>query len=111
MPDWIEKYWIEWIFGILCAVLAFLYRSLASKLKKQKTESDAVKDGIRALLQRQIDADCKECIREGYCPTERKNVILCMYDSYHALGGNGAISQLKNRMMELPNERNERRES
>ena len=42
MPDWIEKYWIEWIFGILCAVLAFLYRSLASKLKKQKTESDAV---------------------------------------------------------------------
>ena len=38
-------------------------------------------------------------------------MILCMYDSYHALGGNGAISQLKNRMMELPNERNERRES
>lgn len=105
MPDWVEKYWIEWIFGILCAVLAALYKNLASKMRKQKEESDAVKNGMRSLLRRQIIVDCEESIKIGYCPIERKDTILDMYDCYHALGGNGAVTRAKDAMMELPTAR------
>lgn len=102
MPDWIEKYWLEWIFGILCAILAGLYKSLANKIKKQKEESDAVKNGMRALLRRQIIVDCEESIQMGFCPIARKDTILDMYDCYHALGGNGAVTKAKDAAMELP---------
>ena len=99
MPDWIEKYWIEWIFGILCAVW-----SLSAWLKKQKEEQDALKNGIRALLQRQISEDGNLYCRQKHCSIEQKNTFLCMYASYHALGGNGAMTNLRDRVMALPNE-------
>ncbi|MBR6705651.1 MAG: hypothetical protein IKI84_03090 [Clostridia bacterium] len=104
MPDWIAKYWIEWIFGILCAVLAGLYKNLSARLKRQKEEQDALKNGIRALLQRQISEDGNLYCRQKYSTIEQKNTFLCMYDSYHALGGNGAMTNLRDRVMALPNE-------
>lgn len=104
MPEWIGRYWAEWVFGIFCAVLTALYRNLSARLKKQKEEQDALKNGIRALLQRQITEDGNAYCHRKYCSIEEKNTFLCMYDSYHALGGNGAMTQLKDRVMELPNE-------
>lgn len=104
MPEWIEKYWIEWIFGILCAVLAGLYKNLFARLKRQKEEQDALKNGIRALLQRQISEDGNLYCRQKFCSIEQKNTFLCMYASYHALGGNGAMTSLRDRVMALPNE-------
>lgn len=102
MPEWITRYWMEWIFGLLCAVLAGVYRSLTVRLKKQKEEQDALKNGLRALLRRQIISDCESCIREGYCPVTTKDTILDMYQCYHALGGNGTVSAVKEVVMNLP---------
>lgn len=102
MPDWIEKYWLEWIFGILCTILAGLYKSLSNKMKRQKEEADAVKNGMRSLLRRQIIVDCEESMKNGYCPIDRKDTILDMYNCYHALGGNGTVTKAKDAAMELP---------
>ena len=108
MPDWISKYWIEWIFGILCAILAGLYRNLASRMKKQKAESDAVKNGMRALLKRQLVEDCEAATAEGFCPVTKKDLITDMYQCYHALGGNDTVTQLKDAVMNLPTVRPEK---
>ncbi len=102
MPEWITKYWIEWIFGILCAILAGLYKSLSTKIKKQREEQDALKNGMRALLRRQIIEDCEDSIKQGFCPITRRETILDMYQCYHALGGNGAVTSVKEAMYKLP---------
>ena len=102
MPEWIAKYWIEWVFGILCAILAGLYKSLASKLKRQKEEQGALRDGMRALLMRSIEEDCEAAQKRGWCSVEKKKIVSAMYASYHALGGNDVITQMKNDMMRLP---------
>lgn len=104
MPDWIAKYWVEWIFGILCGMLAWLYKRLSASLRKQKEEQDALRNGIRALLQRQLSEDGNAYTRQHWCSLEEKNTFLYMYESYHALGGNGAMTNLRDRVMALPNE-------
>ncbi|MBR3688912.1 MAG: hypothetical protein IKL85_07550 [Lentisphaeria bacterium] len=107
MPDWIAKYWIEWIFGIFCAVLAGLYKNLSARLKKQKQEQEATHVLLKALAQCQIVRDCEECIKDGYCTLERKRSIESMYQAYHTLGGNGAVAKSYNSMMDLPTSRPE----
>ena len=102
MPDWIAKYWIEWIFGIFCAVMAGMYKNLSNKLKRQKAEQEATRNLLRALAECQIVRDCEECIKEGWCTVERKKSIEGMYQCYHILGGNGAIAPTYNALINLP---------
>ena len=54
MPEWIAKYWVEWAFGIVAGVLLWLYRRMASRLKQNREENEALRNGMRALLMRQI---------------------------------------------------------
>lgn len=104
MPDWITKYWIEWLFGLLAAGLVAAYNRLAKRIKQTKEEQDAIRNGLRALLMRQIAKDCEEASQDGYCPLERKKMINDMYGCYHALGGNDVITSMVMKMMGLPTE-------
>ena len=38
MPDWIIKYWVQWLFGLICAALLAGYRHLAKRVKEQEEE-------------------------------------------------------------------------
>ena len=107
MPEWIAKYWVEWAFGIVAGVLVWLYRRLATRIRKSREENEELRNGVRALLMRSIAEDCEEARRQGYCTVERKKIINSMYTSYHALGGNDVITEMKNDMMRLPTERPE----
>ncbi len=102
IPDWISHYWIQWIFGIAGGVLVALYNSLRKKVAKQREESEAVKNGMKALLSRQLVADCEAAIREGFASIQYKNAMTEVYGCYHALGGNGSVTQLFNCFMTLP---------
>lgn len=102
MPEWITKYWIEWIFGLLCTGLVLAYNKLAGKIKKESEEREALKNGLRALLRRQIIEDCRTLIQEGQADPDRRDTILDMYNCYHALGGNGTVTRIKDEMMALP---------
>lgn len=101
MPDWIAKYWIEWLFGVIAAGLIAYIRIIAKQVKKEREEQKALRDGMRSLLRRQIIMDCEHAIAEGYCPMARKDTIADMYKSYHALGGNGVVTGLKDQTMKL----------
>ena len=76
MPEWIVKYWVEWAFGAVLAVLGFLVKHLYAKIKKErqarealeaqaKAETEALKNGMKSLLRRQILADCKQAAIDG----------------------------------------------
>ena len=94
MPEWIVKYWIEWIFGIVIAGLGLLYKHLSKKVQQTREENAAIRDGLRSLLRRQIIEDCEKSLTMGFCPITKKDTIQDMYRSYHALGGNGTVTKL-----------------
>ena len=102
VPEWIVKYWLEWVFGLLTGGVAVYCRHIAKQVRKEREEQKALRDGMRSLLRRQIIADCEQAAREGYCETKIKDTINDMYTAYHALGGNGVVSRLKEQTMNLP---------
>lgn len=102
MPEWITKYWIEWIFGLLCGGLVLAYNKLANKVKREAKEREALQNGMRALLRRQIIEDCRKVIATGSVDPETRDTILDMYGSYSDLGGNGTVTHIKDEMMALP---------
>lgn len=102
MVDFIIKYWIQWLFGLLIAALGAYTKYLSGVIKREKAEQKALRDGMRSLLRRQIIMDCESAIKEQYCPAATKDTIEDMYQSYHALGGNGVVTSIKDQMMALP---------
>lgn len=102
MPEWIIKYWVEWVFGLVTGGIAVYCRHIARQVRKEREEQKALRDGMRSLLRRQIIADCEQAARDGYCETKMKDTISDMYTAYHALGGNGVVSRLKEQTMNLP---------
>jgi hypothetical protein len=113
MPEWIVKYWLQWLFGVVIAGLTAAVKHLYGKMKKErqvaldKAEQDAkemkaLKDGMRSILRRQLIADCEEAIEQRYCHIDKKRTIDDMYSSFEALGKEEAIKQLKDTVMALP---------
>lgn len=113
MPEWVEKYWIEWIFGLVVAVLGACYKRLANrfkrereerieKAKKDEKEMQALKDGMRSLLKRQLIEDCEAAIRQGFCEPALKESIQDMGSCYETLGGNGVIPPMLKQVSNLP---------
>lgn len=101
MPDWIMKYWVEWIFSLLIAGLGVLYKHLSKKVQQNKEENAAIREGVRSLLRRQIIEDCEKSLSMGFCPVTKKDTIQDMYKSYHALGGNGTVTKLVESVVNL----------
>lgn len=102
MPEWIAKYWLQWLFGIVIAGLTAYCKHLSGLVKRERAEQKALRDGMRSLLKRQIILDCETAVKDGFCPAAVKDTIEDMYNSYHALGGNGVVTSLKEQMMKLP---------
>jgi len=102
MPEWIEKYWLEWIFGLCIAILTWLWRSVSARMKKQQTENAALRDGMRSLLRAQIIASCERALKDGWCGARLRDTVNDLYESYHALGGNGTVTGLVTQTMGLP---------
>ena len=96
MPEWIVKYWVEELFGVIIigfsAVIKHLYKKLKEEKKLREEESKALKDGMRSLLRRQILIDCENAQSAGHCSARKKETINEMYLAYHGLGGNGVVS-------------------
>lgn len=96
MLEWIVKYWLEVLFGLIVAGLGWTIKSLHKKLKEEKQlredENKALKDGMKSLLRRQILIDCEKAQAAGWCDSTTKGTISSMYEAYHALGGNDVVT-------------------
>lgn len=122
MQEWIIKYWLECLFGLIVAILGACYKRLSGKFKKEKAERiekarqneeeiKALKNGMRSILRRQIIADCEKAQENGYCDTTSKDTITDMHQSYSALGGNGIVKIMVDQVMKLPTLRVEKGET
>lgn len=100
--DWIVKYWVEFLFGIVAAALGIAYKKLAKKVKDTKAKDDAIAEGVKYLLMFQLRERGEQYLRDGYCSTEQKHEYEKVYGAYHALGGNDTITALKEKVLRLP---------
>lgn len=94
MQDFIIKYWLQILFGaaITGGTAAWKWIRRRNNLEK----------GLRALLRDRIIYTYNYYEEKKFCPIYAKENVTSMYDEYHALGGNGTITQLYEELMELP---------
>jgi len=102
MPEWISKYWVEWLFGCVIAGLTWAVKKLSGRIKREQAENQALRDGIRALLKVSIENECQRCQREKWCGPVKRATITDMYASYKALGGNSGTTSIVQQTLGLP---------
>ena len=102
MPEWVTKYWMEWLFGLLAAGLAWTVKRLSTRIRQEQKENHALRDGIRALLKAGIENECRRCQRERWCGPVKRATIMDMYTSYKALGGNAGTTSIVEQTLRLP---------
>ncbi|MGN0983962.1 MAG: hypothetical protein ACI4OI_03890 [Gemmiger sp.] len=100
--DFILKYGIEWLFGLLAGALAAGYRSLSHRVRAREAESAAIKEGLLAILHDRLYAECRQALVCGQIDTGGLRNLEYLYRSYHALGGNGTGTELYTRAKALP---------
>lgn len=102
MPEWVSKYWLEWVFGLLIAGLTVIVKRISTRLKREQTENKALREGMRSLLRAKIIDNCERGLLDGWCGARLRDTIADLYESYHALGGNGTVTSLVEQAMRLP---------
>jgi len=87
MWDFILKYWLEFVFGIVVAGLSAAYAHLANRFKAEKAKNAAIESGLRGILRIQILDTYDRCIADGSkISVSRKDAVVSIYQSYIALG-------------------------
>ena len=102
MWKWVAKYWLEVLFGCVTAGVGIALRQISKNMKKEKERSKAIEDGVRDILRINILDTYDKCKTEGRITVSRKDAIDSAYQSYHALGGNGTITQVHKEILEMP---------
>lgn len=105
MKEWILQYWIEVLFGLIIAAIVAGYKRLYTKLIDKSKEQDAIKLGIQALLRNSIIQSYNHYMEKGCCPIYALENVTALYTQYHALGGNGTVTELMERLKDLPTEK------
>lgn len=102
MPEWIIKYWVEWIFGLLIAALGVAWKYLSGKVAAEQKKNEAIEKGVQALLRAQMIDDYNHYSEKGFVPIyARENFENC-YTQYKGLGGNGVMTDIRNKFFALP---------
>lgn len=101
MWEFVLKYWVEFLFGIVAAVLIAGYKKLASKVQTNKDTEKAIADGMQYLLMFKLREEGEKYLSEGRCSIDQKHEFEKVYNAYHALRGNDTITALKDKVLQL----------
>ena len=89
---------ITWaVTGALGALVSYF----ATKLHSRTKHEEAMEEGMRCLLRKEIvDAYDKYIHGKHNMSVERRRELVEAYDAYHSLGGNGVITDLYHELMD-----------
>lgn len=108
MPEWITKFWIEWLFGLIIAGFSAGYAHLAKKLKKERQKNIAIENGLKGILRLQIIDTYDKCVaNDRKISITRKDAICDVYRSYVALCDSQAdvddtVKQIYEELVHMP---------
>ncbi len=106
--QYISANWTEWLFAAISALLGLGYRQILKRQKEESIKSKALQEGMQALLRDRIIQAYNHYNDKQFCPIYGKENVKRMYDAYHALGGNDVATQLKDKLLAMPEEPAER---
>jgi oligoendopeptidase F len=87
MWDFILKYWLEFVFGLIVTGLSAAYAHLAKRFKAERAKNQAIENGLRGILRIQILDTYDRCVADGNrISVSRKDAVASIYQSYCALG-------------------------
>lgn len=106
---------LQFFLIMLEAVVTLLVGYLGVKLKKReeqkekeekqrREEYEAIRQGIRAVLRDRILQAYNHFKKVGHVNVSQMDNISNMYMAYHNLGGNGVITSVYMKFMEIPHE-------
>ena len=96
MWDFILKYWLEFVFGLIVAGLSAAYAHLAKRFKAEKKKNEAIENGLRGILRIQILDTYDKCVADGMTISiSRKDAVVSIYQSYIALGSGQTDDTIK----------------
>lgn len=101
MWETLKSKWIEAICAATVAAFTFVLKKTYGKIKKDNEEQQTLKLGMVAILHDSLFTHCGEYITRGSITTSEFENLTVLYNSYHALGGNGAGTALYERCKEL----------
>ena len=102
MIDFILHYWVEFILGVISAVVTAMFAMCYRKLVQKGREQESMREGILAILHDRLYLICQYHLGQGeISPNALKNIEY-IYKSYHKLGGNGTGTELYQRVKKLP---------
>ena len=107
MADFVARYFVEFLCGIVVAILSYFMKRILGKIKRL----ELVENGMQALLKDRIIQAYNKCVDRGCCPIYELDNIEKLYVSYHELGGNGTITELMKKVRTMPTEPIEQSES
>lgn len=86
MWEWLLKYWLQVLFGIVVAAFSAAYANLANKFKAEKKKNAAIENGLKGILRIEILDTYDKCVANGKkISVSRKDAISSVYHSYVAL--------------------------
>lgn len=91
----------EFLMSTYTIVLPVILGYIVWLLKRQKTDRDANSKGTMLLLRVQLIEYHDKYMALGEIPSYAYENFNEMYDAYHALGGNGMITKMKEEIEEL----------
>lgn len=98
MTEFVVKYWLETLFGVIVSVMGWMLK----KMNKKMNEQEAIRAGVQALLKNAIVEKYEKSMDDGYCPIHVRDSIMAMAKEYYNLGGNGTIPSLMDKIQCLP---------
>lgn len=102
MIEFITKYWLEALFGLILTWLSLFVRRLFRDAKIAKCAANAVQAGIKCMLRDRIIHNHEKYMSLQYCPLSVRSNMEDMHAAYKALGGNGAIDHIVTELGDLP---------
>ena len=86
---------------IVSIALPFILGYIVWLLKEQRKDRNANSRGTMLLLRVQLIEYHDKYMQIGEIPSYAYNNFIEMYEAYHALGGNGMVTKMKNEIEEL----------
>lgn len=92
---------MEIVANIAIAVITPILAYIVWLLKNQKKDRDANSQGTMMLLRVQLIEYHDKYMKSGEIPSYAYENFCEMYNAYHALGGNGMVTKMKQEIEEL----------
>ena len=77
---------------------------------RQNDRTNQLESGVQSLLRAEIIRSHEKYMDKGFCPVYAREALNRIYESYHALGGNGTMTELYKQVMALPTDKDDEHE-